>query len=131
MPFDSQDFPIPTAVETDAVLRLLIEGKRLIQQPEHWVQGPFAVSRSRCSVSPHDPSAVGFCSAGACNRAASDLGFSVHVRITAKDYLTLAAQALDPNQGQVIYFNDTEGRTHAEVMDMWDRAIAARRAELA
>lgn len=129
MPFDSTNYQ-----PSDPVLRLLIEGKRFIEQPEHWVQGPYAVTISRCVVEPNDPMAISFCSSGALKAAT----YKEHGRlnmhwVNAANLLADAALSLggERSLSPHVTFNDQTGRTHSEVMGMWSNAIAARVAEQA
>lgn len=105
----------------------LIQGKSLIQNPEHWTQGAFARNREGDRRWSNDEDAVCFCSLGAVSRVTNRLedrtdpqGNDIYYHIT--HYLETAMG--EP----VSTFNDEH--THTEVMAMWDKAIeAAKRAE--
>jgi hypothetical protein len=118
MPFDQVNFPLP-AVETDEVLRALVEGRAMIADPRNWLQGPWHVTDVDGTER--------YCSAAALNRARNRIPGSR----AARAYLMAAVPP--KYQGRMaahIFFNDDPTTTHADVLAMWDRAISARRADL-
>lgn len=147
MPFDNQSFelrddelgvragaapfaklvtPVP-ASESDEVLRCLIEGRALIAKG--WCQGPYATNAEGRSVCFSDPGAVNFCSSGALRRTMAALD----IRIAAK---ILLSEATPPgtlsafSNTRYITYSDARSTTRADMLAMWDRAIAARRSAL-
>ena len=108
MPFDQVNFVLP-AVEDDLALRVLTEARALIQLPENWCKVHF------------DNGNHAHCILGALDRVG-------HSWI-GRDHLLYA---LPPGADRsVILFNDDPRTTHADVLDLFDRAIAARRAAIA
>lgn len=107
--------------ETLSTLAVLKAARELISTPERWVQGPFAVDRQGLSVSPLSPDACAFCAIGATWRIAgtgdADSGADRELDITLGGQLANG-------------FNDAEGRTHAEVLDLFDRTIARLESEV-
>ncbi|CAN5869871.1 hypothetical protein BH24ACT15_BH24ACT15_29950 [soil metagenome] len=90
---------------------ILVKARNLL--PGHWTQG-------------NGESPGTFCSMGALVRAVTDRPFEV----CDTDQYVRAALALARAVGHqyadaVVAFNDTEGRTEAEVLGMFDRAIEA------
>lgn len=83
-------------------------GKALIATPETWTQGEWARNTQLHKVNVYSPKAVCWCSIGA--------ALKVDISEDALHHLRIAA-------GELVWmFNDRH--THAEVMEMWDRAIA-------
>lgn len=118
MPFDSVNFVLP-AVETDTILRVLIRGRELVANPADWLQGPASRTlpdgrKQRCS----------HC---ALRNAATELGIHDKDVFYIEHYRNLSASS---PIGSAIDFNDDPNTTHADMLAMWDRAIAARRGEL-
>lgn len=88
-----------------------------------WTQGPFAVDAQGRSVDPSDSKACRFCAMGAMIRAGNSLDATEHVVGEAYDKLHAAAGR------HFVYFNETPGRTKREVVAMFGRAIAGRKAK--
>jgi hypothetical protein len=86
---------------------LLHAAQDLIRDPKNWIQGMAAVDDQGLPVT--IKRATCFCSVGALHRA--DQGYSYLPAIDILDKLA---------GGSIIAFNDTH--THAEVIDLWDRA---------
>lgn len=96
---------------------ILRKAKALIDTPEKWTQGFFALDINGKPVSENEFYACKFCSVGAILRTERVLTN----RIPAYDYL-------GKTMGTYIdKFNDTH--THAEVMAKWDEAIALAEAD--
>lgn len=105
----------------------LIQGKALIEKPEHWTKGAYARNEKGETRWSTDEDATCFCSLGAMGRVTCRLeekndhrGNSIYYR--GVGYLEAA-------MGECVsVFNDEHA--HAEVMAAWDKAIeAAKRAE--
>lgn len=98
------------------MLRALIDGRSLIEDPRHWVQGPFSTT--------DEDGTVRRCSAAAINYARGRIPGS----LAARAYLKAAAPSRYQGRlGAHILFSDDPTTTHADMLGMWDRAIAARR----
>lgn len=123
-PFDSADYdlappqtaPHPHVDASDGVLRVLIDARALIADPNVWV--------------PFDPvrDAEQHCALSACGAANNKHAFDPDILMAATDYLGGFLPS-EYARCQVWMFND--GSTHADVLDLFDRAISSRRAELA
>lgn len=104
----------------DPILKVLMDARARIEAPERWTQGVSARSKSGRKVLIRSKAACRWCATSA-------------IRLSAPDqYLSTKAiaelrRAIDAEY--VYQFNDSH--THAEVLDAFDRVIAARRAELA
>ncbi len=87
--------------------KILIKARTLIDSPEKWIQGNFCNTEETC-----------FCLVGALNFAYPGSNIS-GARMLIKDAAGLGISGSIPN------WNDAPGRTHAEVMEVLDKAIAA------
>jgi hypothetical protein len=96
----------------DATLKLLKDTRHLLSDPENWCQGSFY--RSKASLYTGDFSQGARCILG----AISWTGRGLHISV-----LNDCVQALYPIVGDPVLFNDTEGRTHAEILQAFDHAI--------
>lgn len=96
------------------VSEALIRTKELIQDPARWCQMAYARDQRGNATSEHDPNAVQWCTAGALYRTCGDRLYPLTKKVWALLY-KLAPRCVIP-------FNDHA--THAEVMDLFDRAIA-------
>lgn len=101
-----------------SVAQMLKDAKALIADPAHWTQGTPARDASGKPLSNEEsPAAVCWCSIGALARVANaDPAPLYHLYPVARHYLYKATAG-----ASIINFNDTH--THAEVMELWDKAI--------
>ena len=116
MPFDSTR---PGDTETDDLLRTLIEARALIAKPEHWVKG----------LPPGDGT---FCAGMAADLAAmrrDDLGPAVRLALSSRT-LAWLQQALPIGWIGIVAYNDRPDTSHADILALYDRAIAKRREAL-
>jgi hypothetical protein len=101
-------------------LEVLQKARALVEQPETWTQHTFA--RNAEGAPRHenwDDDACAFCIRGALNKAVGR-----HVGINDDCYMAIRNAV----GGQALArFNDTPGRSHAEVLAAFDRAIEAAR----
>lgn len=98
-----------------SVVAELRAARALIDSPEKWTQGAFARradSEHACSI--RDVGATRFCAAGAVVRAGGG------------GDATAALREATGHFGGLYAWNDAPERTHAEVLAVFDRAIAAR-----
>lgn len=101
-------------------LEILKAGRELISDPARWTQHTAARDEGGDWVSERSESAVCWCSIGALWKVAD----------WASEECSTAMSALEPDgPDSLLAFNDTH--THAEVLAMWDRAIAAESAKAA
>ena len=112
----------------DIAIEILASARNLLASPERWTQGAAARNSAGKHVAPSDPDATCFCAAGAIYRAAYD-----HNGITAVPRIEnvhhLLARYIAPDGYDSIYsvagdWNDTPGRTHSEILAVFDAAIA-------
>jgi len=96
-------------------LKILTASRELISKPENWTQKAYARGKSGRKVKVTSKLAVCFCPIGAIAKIAKLGTLEVLCGETAK--------AL--GQSHLVYFNDTH--THAEVLALFDAAIAAER----
>lgn len=96
---------------------VLIAAKALIDTPEKWTQGKYAIDAQGIDCNPTSSMAVCRCSQGAL--LAVFEGYS-RIQLTITSVGRYLGRAVD-DDGDYIGFQDTH--THPEVMAMWDRAI--------
>lgn len=122
MPFDS----LPTENAVVIVLRL---AREKIKNRKNWTQFSFARDRRRFPVPYVAPDAVKWCAAGAvcvvCSGDAIRSVSAIYCAPAARRALerALPRNPLEPRDLET--WNDVPGRTHAEVLALFDRAIAA------
>lgn len=103
----------------------LIAAKALIDSPEKWAQGSSAKDAQGFIVALHSPDAVSFCSLGAVGKLCSGSGYLDDETYEAsRKYLRDAC-----GTRLVTSYNDAPNRTHAEVMQMFDKAIQLAQSE--
>lgn len=90
----------------------LVAAKALIADPARWVKDPGELGKCYCAVT----AITGVF-------GASRLGTSIHTR--KRDAWEALASALPEGWGQVGIYNDDPTTTHADIMALFDRAIAA------
>lgn len=100
----------------------LIESKKLIDTPYKWTQNALARDKNGNEVSHVRESAVCFCSIGAlCHTWATKEDANSYNIPAAEEYLLKSRD--DTSYSSISVYNDTH--THVEVMEWWDKAIAA------
>ena len=88
-----------------------------IDTPRHWIKGSYAQTLTGRTIGPCQPLAACFCSVGAILRAANELR-------------TLPIAGLEtiggfiPTNQTLHWFNDDPATTHADVLALFDKAIA-------
>ena len=97
----------------------LSAAKALIDTPEKWTQGAGARNARGVSVS-HASDAVCFCSAIACKVVVGEYQFAWPMFETLRQAIPEGSAAYT-----VVKYNDHPDTTHDDVMDLFDRAIAA------
>lgn len=90
-------------------LDVLIEAKKLIQNPENWIQGDYSNEQRTC-----------FCSLGAIAKVESVENWDSDSRPAALLLRAVVADQLSKSYNFAGY-NDTH--THSEVMEAFDKAI--------
>jgi len=111
------------------VLKLLEEGRAIIADPARWTQEAFARDAKGEGCWSTDKEAVRWCSVGVLNKVVFDAQepypLDGNLRCEAEQMLSRASRVDGCNQS-IAWFNDS--RTHAEVLAVWDAAIAEARA---
>lgn len=95
---------------------VLRKARALIDKPESWTQGAYARTADGKDLPPKDEQACAWCILGAVHQVADGGGVSV-------DAIETLVKALPTATAHLPNFNDTH--THAEVLSLFDRAIAA------
>lgn len=101
---------------------ILIAARAKIEEPERWTQGKFALSPLANQVKPTSRRAVCWCSLGAIAAVTHDDPNDVNDDVY---WILQRAMRLPDGVMAVAVWNDAPGRTHAEVLAAFDRAIAA------
>jgi hypothetical protein len=104
-----------TAAATYSILK---KAREKIADPKRWAQGQFATDKDGGFVDPQSPHACRWCAYGAI-MAVAGVGTT-----------TLAMAALNsqvPRRRHVVVFNDSARTAHADILALFDRAIAALR----
>ncbi len=109
MPFDGKNFEKPT----DGVLRVLTEARALIERPENWCKNALYENGARCVL-------------GALYNTQSDNSDGWNMPIGAYNAINSAVPGAFLS---IPHFNNDPSTTHADVLALFDRAIAARKAE--
>jgi hypothetical protein len=99
----------------DKAKRILARAAELLRAG--WVQEEFATDANGDTVSFDAPQATCFCTLGAIHRAGHDLRLGLNERTEAR--IALGAMLAT---GDLIGWNDTPGRTQAEVVTAFERA---------
>ncbi len=114
--------------EAPTTKEVLVKAKELIQDPKHWIQGTFARDSEGRGVAVYVPEAVCFCSLGAMRRAS--LNYPIPEPVL-KAFVAGIYEVPLEEVGHNVYmmkdgitsFNDKPGRTHARVLEVFDKAI--------
>lgn len=99
---------------TLTVKEQLTAAKTLIADPKHWVKGEIARNDDGERVEPDDAKAVCFCSLGALCRVTNDIHPAVSL---------LCRHMPERFAGFLTGYNDHHSTTHADVMNLFDKAI--------
>lgn len=124
MPRDLVTFPeIEPAplLETDGVLQRLIEARQLLSDPARWAKGDYCVGDA-------------FCALGAVGMRRWELRDGMWIRHhsdVAQATGLFLHNLLGHGMAPLPTFNDDPTTTHADVLALFDRAIAKRRADIA
>lgn len=98
---------------SSSTIEILRAARALIERPECWTRFANARNRAGDKVSAADPTAVCWCALGALER------------VTPTGEPTINAErALNVAGPGFLSFNDAVDRTHAEILEWFDRAIA-------
>jgi hypothetical protein len=98
---------------------ILRAARERIATPERWNQGWFAADAAGREVSSVSPIACSWCALGAVYATSGG------ARGADVEALLIAALPAECSAGDVGYFNDLPATTHADVLALFDRAIAA------
>jgi len=106
----------------DEVLATLRGARALIAHPDNWIKGAEARDSESNDVEAESESATCFCTVGALHRAMVVAGKGDNVELYMEAQGQLIRHRLE--SGGLVFFNDDPTTTHADVLDMFDRAIA-------
>lgn len=92
----------------------LLAARTLISDPENWTQGAYArTDQDSGFLLPSDSRAARWCPDGA-------IQFSSPNHRIESSALTALSRAMN---GNIVRFSDAPGRTHAEIMNAFDRSL--------
>ena len=111
-----------TKETTMTTTEILIAARAKIERPQDWIQGRFAVSSLQNKVKPTSRRASCWCALGAIAAITREDPNDVNDELY---WLLCRAMGLPDNEIAVAAWNDAPGRTHAEVLAVFDRAIEA------
>ena len=117
MPFDSTNYK---PLDSEAVT-VLLAARALIEREANWTKGPFAADATGRDVDPLSQEACMFCVAGALKRAGENADFMAGY--DAREAIRDAVPAVFERMH--VMFNEDQHTTHADVLALFDRAIAA------
>lgn len=100
-------------------VEILTEAKALINTPERWTKGKFAALADGSSAHWDNPNATCYCIVGAIFLAEEHMNVAASPTTTRAIMKAVGAKI----SRDVSVWNDAPERTHAEVMDAFDRAI--------
>lgn len=103
-------------------LAILKAARAKIEKPENWTQGVFARNAHGLLTGPHFSDAACWCALGAVKAALPD-------HYTGYSKMRELLSAACPPGGDIVDFNDDLSTTHADILAMFDRAIAAEEAK--
>ena len=106
----------------DEVLAALRGARALIAHPDNWIKGAAARDSESKEVETESANATCFCTVGALHKSLLVAGKGENVELYMEARSQLIRQSPD-NRG-LVYFNDAPTTTHADVLGMFDRAIA-------
>lgn len=106
-------------------VEILQKAQDLIRDPANWVQGNYAATRSGNPIGVLEGPACRFCTMGAVAKVMGISGVSAENSHAAR-LLDEAAQEMVYYVNGAVEFNDRAN--HANVMDMFERAIALAKA---
>jgi hypothetical protein len=116
---DRDDAEIGGAVKAKkykkTIRNVLIRARRLVRAKGGWTQDSYAKDKDGKSTAPTMQSATCFCALGAIKRAKAELGL---------DECDSVGTVLFRVVGYIPEWNDVPGRTQAEVVDAFTKAIA-------
>lgn len=109
---------------------MLSAAKALIADEQHWTKGAMARDKDGALIAnPVNKEAVCWCSQGAIIKAYGDAGFHFTDILIGIDLMETVIKS-NTDFMNVIAFNDVGGRTHSEVLEMFDRTIEAAKERL-
>lgn len=95
--------------------QILRGARELLSDPKKWTKGKLAKNELGLEVNTQDEAAVCYCAMGAIDKLA---GNDVVRHSAALSWLIAALPS-----GNVVLFNDAPETTHADILDLFDKAI--------
>ena len=112
--------------------KILTRAKELISEPDRWVKGAYSLDKNFNHVHRNDPKACKWCLSGSIEAATEMLAVSTRSDIflyLSEEYIEAKRVLLKMSDldgfPSISQWNDHPDRTHEEVIDLLDRAIAS------
>lgn len=119
----------------DTVLRILEGSLKILSNSDRWIQGQYATKRNRMdAVSEDAQNAFCFCAAGALRRSTHKVNAGGALTGYHEATLTILNEARKQSRKKwqtIPDWNDNKGRTYAQVLSVFEKAVAARKNYLA
>lgn len=123
-------------IEKNHLVEALIEGKRLISNPERWTKGgALARDTNGQRVVPYADEAVCWCASGAIMLACSKVAEG-KIKPGSYQHMIMSRELCDfvhdttfyevRKEGGLGYWNDENSTSHQDIMAAFDKAIAAK-----
>lgn len=106
-------------MKTQDTLKLLREARDVLSSPDVWIKGAMAMNAIG-ETTPCDPTANGFCAAGALYRPDVNKAVIQKARETLERFIP---QPDRPPFQTLVEYNDAPGTTHHDVMRLYAKAI--------
>jgi len=103
---------------------ILIAAREIVTEPEHWTRGHYAASARGDMTVVTSCEAVCFCAVGAIRRAVWEDG-DENIANAKMAVGQLCRKVGLAGEITLVSWNDAKGRTHAEVLALFDKAIEA------
>ena len=105
----------------------LREARKVIERPESWTKGQYAkMASGRKAHSPLMQQAVCFCAVGAVCKAVGEVDECLPRSRRLTDFLReFVPENKRASLRGIVAYNDRKSTTHADILNLFDRAIAA------
>lgn len=104
-------------------LQILTRARKLLSNPKRWCQWTSARDKRGLPTLPLSDNAVSFCAYGAIARTYNgSIGL-------CRTILDKEAGRISKKSGDFVKYNDARGRTHAQILALFDSAIARLKAK--
>lgn len=113
--------------DKEQAIEVLRKGRKEIEDPTHWIKGEAAATAEGAPVDPTDPRAVCFCAIGSVRKYSTEPSGRGMINTYPGLKAMAALRAAIPSEAPALRiptFNDNPKTTHADILALFDRAIA-------